>query len=89
MSNISGNGYKPFKREVDWTYRIVPQFPPSPNLTLMVFSCWGNLKEHVYAVPISTIEDLAAKLQAGLTTVDDKVLKRVQDVSPRIAVWLP
>jgi hypothetical protein len=55
----------------------------------MVFSCWENLKEHVYAVPISTIEDLAAKLQAGLTTVDDKVLKRVQDVSPRIAIWLP
>jgi hypothetical protein len=43
----------------------------SSDLTVMVLSCGENLKEHVYAISPSTIEDLVAKPQAALTTVDD------------------
>jgi hypothetical protein len=43
----------------------------------------GHLKERVYAVPPSTIADLAAELQAVMTTVDVKELWRVQEDSLR------
>jgi hypothetical protein len=36
----------------------------------MDFFLWGHLKEQVYAVPPRTIEDLVARLQAAVTTVD-------------------
>jgi hypothetical protein len=36
---------------------------------------WGHLKEYVYANPPRTIEDLVAKFQAAVTTVDANVLK--------------
>jgi hypothetical protein len=44
--------------------------PRSPDLTPMDFSLWGQLEEQVYAVPPRTIEDLVARLQAAVTTVD-------------------
>jgi hypothetical protein len=39
------------------------------DLTLMDFFLWGHLKEHIYAVPPSTIENLMARMQAVVTAV--------------------
>jgi hypothetical protein len=44
--------------------------PQSPDLTPMDFFLWGHLKEHVYALLPRTIEDLVARLEAAVTTVD-------------------
>jgi hypothetical protein len=38
------------------------------------FFLWRHLKEHVYAVPHRTIEDLVARLQEAVTTVDANML---------------
>jgi hypothetical protein len=46
-----------------------------PNLTPMDFFLWTRLEEHLYAVPPRSIEDLAAKLQADVTTLDINMLK--------------
>jgi hypothetical protein len=35
---------------------------------------WRHLKEHVYAVPIRAIEDVAARVQAVVTPVDASML---------------
>jgi hypothetical protein len=59
-------------------------WPPwSPDLTPINFFLWGHLKEQVYAVPPRTIEDLAAKLQAAMTTVDANMLRRVRENAVR------
>jgi hypothetical protein len=44
---------------------------------------WEYLKEHAYAVPPRTMEDLLAWLQAGMATVDNKTFMCVQEN----AVW--
>jgi hypothetical protein len=51
--------------------------PRSPDITPMYFLLWGHLKEQVYAVPPMTIEDLVARHQAAVTTVDAIMLRRV------------
>jgi len=40
---------------------------------------WGYLKEHVYAVSPRSIEDLMARLQAIVATVDSNMLRVVQE----------
>jgi hypothetical protein len=49
----------------------------------MDFFLWGHLKEQVYAVPPRTIEDLVQRLQAGVTTVDAHMLRRVRENAVR------
>jgi hypothetical protein len=49
----------------------------------MDFFLWGHLKGQVYAVPPRTIDDLVARLQAAVTTVDANMLRHVQEN----AVW--
>jgi hypothetical protein len=44
---------------------------------------WGHLKEHVSAVPPRTIEDLVARLQAAVTTVDENMLRCVRENAVR------
>jgi hypothetical protein len=61
----------------------------SPDLTPMEVFLWGHLKEQVYAVPPRTIEDLVARLQAAVTTVDANILRCVrQNAVRRAAVCL-
>jgi hypothetical protein len=53
------------------------------------FFLWGHLKEHDYAVPPRTIEDLVERLQATTTSVDANMLRRVREnVLRRSAVCL-
>jgi hypothetical protein len=53
------------------------------------FFLWGHLKEHDYAVPPRTIEDLVERLQAAMTSVDANMLRRVREnVLRRSAVCL-
>jgi hypothetical protein len=40
---------------------------------------WEYLKEYAYAVPPRIMEDLLALHQAGMTTVDNKTLRCVQE----------
>jgi hypothetical protein len=55
----------------------------------MDFFLWGHLKEQVYTVPPRTIEDLVARLQAVVRTVDTNMLRRVQEnAMQRTAVCL-
>jgi hypothetical protein len=42
-----------------------------------------HLKEQVYAVPPRTIEDLVARLQAAVTTVDVNMLRRARENAVR------
>jgi hypothetical protein len=49
----------------------------------MDFFLWGHLKEQVYAVPPRTIEDLVARPQAAVTTVDANMLRRVRENAVR------
>jgi hypothetical protein len=49
----------------------------SLDLILMDFFLWGHLKEHVYGVPLRTIIDLMAKLQAAETTFDASMLRHL------------
>jgi hypothetical protein len=50
---------------------------------------WGYLKEHVYSVSPRSIEDLMARLQATVATVDSNMLRVVQEnVLRRTAVCL-
>jgi hypothetical protein len=52
------------------------EWPPlSPVLTLKE---WGHLKQHVYALPLRTVEDFVVRLQATLTRVDTYISWRVQ-----------
>jgi hypothetical protein len=51
----------------------------SPDPTPMDFFLWGHLKEQVYTVPSRTIEDLVARLQAAVTTVDANMLRRARE----------
>jgi hypothetical protein len=39
----------------------------------MDYFLWGQLKEHVYAVPPKTIEDLVERLQAVVTVINQHV----------------
>jgi hypothetical protein len=48
---------------IAWPFR-------SPDPTPVDFFLWGYVKEQVYAVPARAIEDLVARLQAAVTTVD-------------------
>jgi hypothetical protein len=57
--------------------------PRSPHLTQMDFFLWGHLKEQVYAVSPRTIEDLVEGLQAAMTTVNAKMLRRVRENAMR------
>jgi hypothetical protein len=55
----------------------------------MDFFLWGQLKKKIYEVPPRTIEDLVAKLQAAVTTVDANMLRYVrQNAARRTAVGL-
>jgi hypothetical protein len=53
----------------------------SLDLSPVDFSCGGYLKEHVHAVPPRTIEDLVARLQAAVTSVDACILSRAAQCS--------
>jgi hypothetical protein len=57
--------------------------PWTHNLTLIDFLLRGNLKEHVYAVPPRTIEDLVARIQAAVATADAETSRRVREKSVR------
>jgi hypothetical protein len=56
-------------RKVDWTWRADCMASSVAGSNADIF-LWGHLKEQVYAVPPRTIEDLVARLQAAVTTVD-------------------
>jgi hypothetical protein len=55
----------------------------SQDLTPIDFLLRGNVKEHVYAVPSRAIEELVARLQAAVITVDVKMLRHVRQNSVR------
>lgn len=40
----------------------------------------GHQKQQVYAVPLRANEDLVARIQTDMTTVDANVLKRVPEM---------
>jgi hypothetical protein len=44
----------------------------------MDFFVWGYMKEHVYAVLHRSIEGLAARFEAAVTTVDVNMFRRVR-----------
>jgi hypothetical protein len=46
-----------------------------------LLSCGGHLKEHVYAVPLRTIEVLLAGFQALATSVDVSILRHIREHS--------
>jgi hypothetical protein len=50
-----------------------------------VMGCFlrGRLKEHVYAVPARTIEDLMERHQRAVITVDAKMIRHVRENSWR------
>jgi hypothetical protein len=64
------------RRPIAWPLR-------SPDLTPMDFVLWGHLKEHVYAVHPTTIEDVMARLQVTVTTVDSNMLRCVRENAVR------
>jgi hypothetical protein len=43
------------------------------------FFLWRHLKEHVYAVPPTSIDDLVARLHTAVTIVDAGMLRRVKE----------
>jgi hypothetical protein len=55
-----------------WTGSLGPI--ASPDLTPMDFFLWGQLKDHVNAVPPRTIEDIVARRQVVVTVVIGSVL---------------
>jgi hypothetical protein len=55
----------------------------APDPTPMDFFLWGHLKEYVYAVPPRTVEDLTARLQAAVTTVEANMLRCVRENAAR------
>jgi hypothetical protein len=70
-------------RKVDWPIA----WPPlSPDPTPMDFLLWGHLKEQVYGLPPRNTEDLVARLQAAVTTVDANMLRRVRENDVRRTV---
>jgi hypothetical protein len=60
-------------KKAAWTWRTVCMAPSVAGFLLL-----GRLKEQVYALPPRTIEDLVARLQAAVATVDTNMLRRVQ-----------
>jgi hypothetical protein len=64
-------------KAVDWTSRTdyLASFFTGSNSD--GFFLWRHLKEHLYTVTSMTIEELVARLQAGVTTVDANMLRRV------------
>jgi hypothetical protein len=40
---------------------------------------WGHLKEHRFADPHRTVQDIIARFQAAATTVDSIMLRLVQE----------
>jgi hypothetical protein len=70
-------------RKVDGRRGPTAWSPRSPDLTLIDFFLRGHLKEQVYAVRPMTIEDLVARLQAAVTTVDANMLRRVRENAVR------
>jgi hypothetical protein len=50
----------------------------------MEFFLWGHLKQHIYAVPPRTSEDLAERLETALTVVDANMLRHVRENGAQI-----
>jgi hypothetical protein len=71
-------------RKMDWTCRAdsIASSVAGSNSDGFFF-LWGHLKEQVYTVPPRTIEDLVARLQAAVTTVDANMLRRVPENAVR------
>jgi hypothetical protein len=44
-----------------------------------VFFLWGHVKVHAYTVPPRNIEELVARLQVAVATVDVNMLRRVRE----------
>jgi hypothetical protein len=55
-----------------WRRRRIAWPPRSPDLTPINVLLWGHLKEHVDAICSRSNEDLVARIQADVTTVDVK-----------------
>jgi hypothetical protein len=45
----------------------------------MDYFLWGHQKEHVYAVPPKTIEDLMTRIRAFMAAVDANMVRHVQE----------
>jgi hypothetical protein len=48
-----------------------------PDLKPVDFFLWRHQEQQIYTFPPRTIEELMARLQAVVTTVDAKILRRV------------
>lgn len=53
--------------------------PQSLDVTPIDFLMWGHVKEHLYAVPPRTVDDLVARLPAADTAVDTNILRHLEE----------
>lgn len=53
----------------------------------MYFFLWGQLKEHIYVVPLRTTEHLGAMFKADVTAVDADVIRYVRENEVRCTAF--
>jgi hypothetical protein len=54
--------------------------PRSPDLTLLDFSMWGDIKDKVFVPPLSaSLEELRAWITEVVTTIDVDMIHRIWD----------
>lgn len=54
-------------------------FNSSPDLTPLDFFLWGHLKKIVYATEPASPEEVIARMQVAVQTVDGPMLRRVRE----------
>ncbi|GBN85387.1 hypothetical protein AVEN_162119-1 [Araneus ventricosus] len=66
------------------------EWPPrSPDLTPMDFFLWGYLKQHMYATPPLTLQDLQRRITDSYANVTPVMLHRVQpEVQARVQMCI-
>jgi len=60
-----------------WTGRDgpIPWPPRSPDITLLDFFLWGNIKEKVFSTPASDIINLKARITDAFATITEDMLE--------------
>ncbi|GBM31939.1 hypothetical protein AVEN_74241-1 [Araneus ventricosus] len=71
-------------------YGDFQEWPPcSPDLTPMDFFLWGYIKQQVYAIPPSTLQDLQRRITDACASVTPAMLHRVQrEVQARVQMCI-
>ncbi|GBN15366.1 hypothetical protein AVEN_244276-1 [Araneus ventricosus] len=66
------------------------EWPPrSPDLTPMDFFLWRYVKQHVYATPPPTLQDLQRRITDACAIMTSAMLHRMQrEIQARVQIWI-